>query len=124
MKKKALLVLIAAAVWAVHAEKLTVYPPARTVEEKVALAERTLEYVAKRVPADKLKPLADELAIDKEWCAKAASPGEKYTAERVGHNGRDFIPGWKLIEFDPAGRVVWHWNAPWAGTPCAVISFD
>ena len=66
-----------------HAEKLAVYPPAHTAEEKIALAERTLEYVAKSVPADKLKHLADELAIDKEWYAKAASPGEKYAAERA-----------------------------------------
>ena len=65
--RKHLFLLTLAAVWAVHAEKLTVYPPARTAEEKIALAERTLEYVAKSVPADKLKPLADELAIDKEW---------------------------------------------------------
>ena len=125
MKEKIVALTVSAfAILAASAEKLTVYPPATTVEEKIALAERTLEYVAKSVPAEQIKPLADELAIDKEWCAKAASPGEKYTAERVGHNGRDFIPGWKLIEFDPAGRVVWHWNAPWAGTPCAVMSFD
>ena len=66
-----------------YAEKLTVYPPAHTAEEKIALAERTLEYVAKSVPADKLKPLADELSIDKEWYAKAATQGEKYAAERA-----------------------------------------
>ena len=83
MKKKFSLFLVVAAVWAVNAEKLTVYPPARTAEEKIALAERTLEYVAKSVPADKLKPLADELTIDKEWYAKAATPGEKYAAERA-----------------------------------------
>ena len=76
MIQKTLLFLVVAAVWAVQAEKLAVYPPARTAEEKIALAERTLDYVAKSVPADKLKPLADELAIDKEWYAKAASPGE------------------------------------------------
>ena len=80
--RKHLFSLTLAAVWAVHAEKLTVYPPARTAEEKIALAERTLEYVAKSVPAEKLKPLADELAIDREWYAKAGSPGEKYAAER------------------------------------------
>ena len=50
--------------------------------------------------------------------------GNVVLANWTGHNGRDFRPGWKLIEFDPAGHVVWHWNAPWAGTPCAVISFD
>ena len=83
MRKKVLLLLVVVAVWAIHAEKLTVYPPARTAEEKIALAERTLEYVAKSVPADRLKPLADELAIDKEWYAKAATPGEKYAAERA-----------------------------------------
>ena len=83
MKQKTSLFLEVAAVWTVNEEKLTVYPPARTAEEKIALAERTLEYIAKSVPADKLKPLADELSIDKEWYAKAATPGEKYAAERA-----------------------------------------
>ena len=50
--------------------------------------------------------------------------GNVLLANWTGHNGRDFIPGWKLIEFDLSGKVVWHWNAPWAGTPCAVMSFD
>ena len=81
--KGRILVACFAAVWVANAEKLTVYPPATTVEEKIALAERTLEYVAKSVPAEQIKPLADELAIDKEWCAKAKSPGEKYAAERA-----------------------------------------
>ena len=34
--RKHLFSLTLAAVWAVHAEKLTVYPPARTAEEKIA----------------------------------------------------------------------------------------
>ena len=83
MKKCKMSILCIAAVLAAGAEKLAVYPSARKLEEKVALAERTLEYVAKSVPAEKLKALADELAIDREWCAKAASPGEKYAAERA-----------------------------------------
>ena len=32
-----------------------------------------------------------------------------------------FVPGWKLIAFDAAGKVVWKWNAPWAGTPNTVL---
>ncbi len=36
MIKKTSVFLIVAAVWATHAEKLTVYPPARTAEEKIA----------------------------------------------------------------------------------------
>ena len=83
MKRCMLFVIGATVILAACAEKLTVYPTARTLEEKIALAERTLEYVAKSVPADKLKALADELAIDKEWCAKAKSEGEKYAAERA-----------------------------------------
>ncbi|MBR4653326.1 MAG: hypothetical protein IKO72_08190 [Kiritimatiellae bacterium] len=74
---------VAAVACAAGAERLTVHPPARTIEEKVALAERTLEYVAKSVPAEKLKSLKDELDFDRKWCAKAASPGEKYAAERA-----------------------------------------
>lgn len=50
--------------------------------------------------------------------------GNVLLANWTGHNGRDFVPGWKLIEFDASGKAVWHWNAPWAGTPCAVMSFD
>ena len=84
MKEKIVALTVSAfAILAASAEKLTVYPPATTVEEKIALAERTLEYVAKSVPAEQIKPLADELAIDKEWYAKAKSPGEKYAAERA-----------------------------------------
>ena len=50
--------------------------------------------------------------------------GNGLLANWTGQSGRDFIPGWKLIEFDMSGKAVWHWNAPWAGTPCAVMSFD
>jgi hypothetical protein len=52
-------------------------------------------------------------------------PNGNFTvANWTGHSGRDFRPGWKLIEFTPAGAVAWTWNAPWAGTPDAVIVFD
>ena len=52
-------------------------------------------------------------------------PNGNFTvANWTGHSGRDFRPGWKLIEFTPAGAVAWTWNAPWAGTPAAVIVFD
>ena len=50
--------------------------------------------------------------------------GNVVLANWTGHNGRDFVPGWKLVEFDSSGKAVWHWNAEWAGTPCAVIVFD
>ncbi len=50
--------------------------------------------------------------------------GNCMLANWTGHSGRDFRPGWKLIEFAPDGNVVWHWNAPWAGTPNAVIVFE
>jgi len=50
--------------------------------------------------------------------------GNVLVAHWSGHSGRDFRPGWKLIEFTPAGEVAWHWESAWAGTPCAVLSFD
>lgn len=50
--------------------------------------------------------------------------GNCVVANWTGHSGRDFRPGWKLIEFAPDGKAVWNWNAPWAGTPNAVIVFD
>jgi len=50
--------------------------------------------------------------------------GNRTVANWTGHSGRDFRPGLKLLEFTPAGEVVWSWNAPWAGTPNAVIVFD
>ena len=52
------------------------------------------------------------------------SNGNCMLANWTGHSGRDFRPGWKLIEFAPDGKVVWRWNAPWAGTPNAVIVFE
>lgn len=67
----------------VGAEKLQVFPPARTVEEKIALAERTLAYVGKSVPAERIRDLADELAIDVKWVRGAKDEGEKYAAERA-----------------------------------------
>ena len=50
--------------------------------------------------------------------------GNCIVANWTGHSGRDFRPGWKLIEFAPDGKVVWHWNAPWAGTVNSVIVFE
>ena len=50
--------------------------------------------------------------------------GNLVVANWTGHSGRDFRPGWKLIEFAPDGKVVWHWNAEWAGTPNSLIVFD
>jgi len=74
---------LAACAWGAEDDKLGVFPPAKTVQEKIALAERTLEYVLKSVPAEQMKDLADELAFDKKWCASAKSEGEKYAAERA-----------------------------------------
>ena len=45
----------------------------------VDLARRTLAYVGKSVPADKLKPYADELELDAKWLA-----GEKLPGYRAG----------------------------------------
>lgn len=50
--------------------------------------------------------------------------GNRVVANWTGHSGRDFIPGWKLIEFAPDGTVVWKWDDSWAGTPASVIVFD
>ena len=47
-------------------------PPA-TPEETLALAERTLEYVAKSVDAKTLKPYAEELKVDREWLRGATN---------------------------------------------------
>ena len=77
MKKILLATAVCAVTFAGVAEKLTVFPPAKTVEEKIALAERTLEYVKKSVSSEKLDKLAAELAFDKQWWAKAKSEGEK-----------------------------------------------
>lgn len=29
-----------------------------------------------------------------------------------GHSDKDYKPGWKLIEFNPDGKIVWTWNEP------------
>ena len=50
--------------------------------------------------------------------------GNVLLANWTGHSDKDFKPGWKLIEFDASGKVVWTWNNPLAGTPCAVIPLD
>ena len=43
--------------------------------DAVSLAERTLAYVAKSVPADQIKPYADELKMDKAWLAGETNAG-------------------------------------------------
>ena len=83
MKKILLTAVVCAAMGSAWAEKLEVFPPAKTVEEKIALAERTLEYVKKSVSSEKLDKLAAELAFDKDWWTKAKSEGEKYACERA-----------------------------------------
>lgn len=56
------------------------YQPAATPEETLALAERTLAYVAKSVDAKSLKPYADELALDRAWLAGSAKDNPAYRA--------------------------------------------
>lgn len=36
--------------------------------------------------------------------------GNRVVANWTGHSAKDFKPGLKLIECDPAGQVVWSWN--------------
>jgi hypothetical protein len=38
--------------------------------------------------------------------------GHVVQANWTGHNEKDFKEGWKAVEFDRDGRVVWHWQAP------------
>ena len=44
----------------------------------------------------------------------------------TGHGEGDFQEGWKLIEFDAEGQVVWHWYVPreQAGSINAVLVLD
>lgn len=52
--------------------------------------------------------------------------GHVVQANWTGHNAKDFKDGWKLIEFDRQGQVVWHWHVPpeQAGTINNVIVLD
>lgn len=47
-------------------------------------------------------------------------------ANWTGHNAQDYRPGWKALEFDPDGKVVWHWfeDAADVGTINNVIILD
>jgi hypothetical protein len=38
--------------------------------------------------------------------------GHVVQANWTGHNEKDFKEGWKAVEFDRDGKVVWHWHAP------------
>ncbi len=38
--------------------------------------------------------------------------GHVIQANWNGHSDKDYKPGWKLIEFDQDGKVVWTWNEP------------
>ena len=40
------------------------------------------------------------------------SNGHVVQANWTGHNEKDYQPGWKLIEFDRNGKVVWTWHEP------------
>ena len=52
--------------------------------------------------------------------------GHIVQANWTGHSAKDFKEGWKLIEFDAQGQVVWHWHVPCeqAGTINNVIVLD
>ncbi len=52
--------------------------------------------------------------------------GHIIVANWTGHNEKDYRPGWKILEFDPDGKVVWHWfeHTPEAGTINNVIILD
>lgn len=52
--------------------------------------------------------------------------GHLVVANWTGHSEKDYRPGWKILEFDKDGKVVWHWfeHDPQAGTINNVIILD
>ena len=52
--------------------------------------------------------------------------GHIVQANWTGHGAKDFKEGWKLIEFDADGKVVWHWHVPkeQAGTINGILVLD
>ena len=38
--------------------------------------------------------------------------GNVFMAHWTGHGERDSYKGWQVVEFDPAGKVVWHLDSP------------
>ena len=52
--------------------------------------------------------------------------GNIAVANWTGHGQNDYQPGWKIIEFDPAGKAVWHWyeGATDAGTINSALILD
>jgi outer membrane protein assembly factor BamB len=52
--------------------------------------------------------------------------GHIVQANWTGHGAKDFREGWKLIEFDANGKVVWQWHVPkeQAGTINGVLVLD
>lgn len=52
--------------------------------------------------------------------------GHIVVANWTGHSKADYRPGWKIIEFDKDGNVVWHWfeHTPEAGTINNAIILD
>ena len=69
--------LIGAAVVSVFLARVSVF--ADEADDALALARRTLDYVAKSVPEKTLKPYARELKVDATWLA-----GETNAAFRAG----------------------------------------
>jgi len=57
---------------------------------------------------------------------QALKNGHFVQANWTGHGERDFKEGWKLIEFDSEGKVVWHWHMPreQAGSINGVLVLD
>ena len=57
---------------------------------------------------------------------QALKNGHIVQANWTGHNQGDFKEGWKLVEFDADGKVVWHWHVPreQAGTIQGVFVLD
>ncbi len=56
-------------------------PPARTLEEAVALCRRTYGYVAKSLPAERMKVFAAELTAVEQRAGKAQTRAERATTE-------------------------------------------
>ena len=52
--------------------------------------------------------------------------GHVVQANWTGHSEKDFKEGWKVVEFDRGGKVVWHWHVPreQAGTINGLIVLD
>ena len=57
--------------------------PSTSLEEAVDLCRRTYDYVARALPAEKMKPFADELAVDCRFAVGARSAQDRAIAEKI-----------------------------------------